>query len=72
MKKRKVKMGMTDLDLRNAKYLETVFELPNKASSISVALKYTADMYRMLAATGSTLRVHHQDGSTEILSFEKS
>jgi len=62
---------MTDRDIHNTEYLKALLESPNKATAISSALEYTAELYRMLKATGDVLKIHHQDGSTEIITFEK-
>ena len=67
---RKVTMGMTDSDLGNVEYLQIQFETSNKAAAVSTGLQFTAEVFRLLNATGGTLKMHHQDGSIETISFE--
>jgi hypothetical protein len=67
---RKVTMGMTDQDLGNTEYLQILFETSNKAGAVSTALQFTAEIFKMLRATGSTLKMHHQDGSVDTVTFE--
>ena len=71
MKTRRVTMGMTPRDISNTKYLQERFSTTNKASAVSAALEFLADLERMLTDTGGHLIVEHQDGSRERITLEK-
>jgi len=60
---------MTARDIANTEYLQLRYCTRNKASAISAALNFLADMDRMLSETGGKLIMEHQDGSREVITI---
>jgi len=63
-------MGMSEQDIKNVEFLQGLFETSNKATAVSTGLQFTAEIFRTLAVTGATLKMHHQNGSVEKITFE--